>query len=109
MIPQTRPSERGPILVVDGELDIASTVTLEADLALAESARPPVIVLDLRPLTFIDLHGLDAIIAAHGRAGAQRRRLVCIVPAAGIVRRLFELTGVIDLIEIAKDDSERTR
>jgi hypothetical protein len=31
------------------------------------------------------------------------------VPAAGIVRRLFELTGVIDLIEIAKDDSERTR
>jgi anti-anti-sigma factor len=103
MIPQIRPSEFGSTLVAEGDLDICSATALEAQLRRIEAVRPPVILLDLRPLSFIDLHGLDAILAAHKRAVGEHRRLVCIVGRAGPVRRLFELTGTIGPIEVIED------
>ena len=67
MIPRTSRSEQDPTLVVRGELDFCAAIGLEAELAVAECAQPSTIVLDLRQLTFIDLRGLDAIVAAHKR------------------------------------------
>jgi len=100
MFPRGQRLDGRPTLLVRGDLDICGSISLEAELTLVESARPPVIVLDLRELGFIDLHGLDAILAANERARSQGRRIVCVLGVNGPVRRLFDLAGAADEIEI---------
>ena len=100
MPPSTHWYHQGPTMIVSGELDICGAVALEAELTLAESARPALIVLDLRELSFLDLHGLDAILAAQERAVAQGRRFACILGPVGPARRLFELAGVMSEVEV---------
>jgi len=102
MFPRAQRLEERPTLVVRGELDICGAIALEADLTLLESAQPLVILLDLRRLSFIDLHGLDAILAANDRARVEGRRVACILGANDVVHRLFDLAGVgqeLDIIE----------
>jgi anti-anti-sigma factor len=103
MFPRAQRLEGHPTLVVRGELDICGAIALEAELTLVESARPILIVLDLRELSFIDLHGLDAILAAHDRAEEDRRQVACIVGANDVVRRLFELAGVGQELKIIEE------
>lgn len=107
MFPRVQRLEWRPAIVVSGELDICGAISLEAELTLVESARPPVIVLDLRALNFIDLHGLDAVIAASDRAREDGRLVACILGTNAVVRRLFELAALgqeLEIIEEPDDD-----
>ena len=100
---RTRRSGLRPTLVVRGELDVWTAIRLEAELTLVEADHPPAIMLDLRQLSFIDLHGFDAILAAHDRALADGRRPVCALGLGGPVHRLLDLTGALDAIECEID------
>ena len=88
------------ILRLHGELDLASSGELEAELErLVGSGARPVIV-DLRALEFMDSTGLSVLIKAHYRAEQSGARLV-LVKGPPQVQRLLELTGVADRVTLA--------
>src|SRR5436190_21318879 len=61
-------------IVLVGELDIASTESLEQELATFEDDAGGTLVLDLRRVEFMDSTGLRAVIAADERARSAGRR-----------------------------------
>ena len=58
-----------------------------------ERARPPLLVIDLRGLSFIDSTGLSVLLAAAERARSQDRRLIVVRPPLPALR-VFILTRV---------------
>lgn len=82
---------RGTVLVVSGELDVASSQTLEQE--LAKLPHSGTIVVDLRTLSFIDSTGLGVIVHWHQVAKEEGRRFG-LVRAGGQVDRLLSLTGL---------------
>jgi anti-anti-sigma factor len=79
-----------PALAVRGELDIAGVDEFERSLAAVESEQPPVLVIDLREVTFLDSSGLRTLLAAERRAKSDGRRLV-LVRGPEPVHRVFEI------------------
>ena len=75
-----------------GELDLNSVVLLEAELARSREHAPPAVI-DLSELRFLDLVGLRALLRLGQAQGVPDTRLV---GATGIVRRLIDLTRVLD-------------
>jgi len=93
----------GTVLVkLSGELDISSAPKVEDELARVEPDRPPVIVLDLRSLAFMDSTGLRLLIAADTRARQEDRRLM-IVKGPEPVQRVFRITRLEERLEIVDD------
>jgi anti-anti-sigma factor len=84
-------------LVVRGELDVLTAPRLDDALALIERWSAP-IVIDLCELSFIDLSGLRSLAAARGRA-TESGRLFAIIGCPPTVRKLFELTGTVDMLD----------
>jgi anti-anti-sigma factor len=91
-----------PRLVVSGELDLASADELESKLNQVESSKPPLLVLDLRELEFMDSTGLRAVIGADARARERGARLV-IVRAPEEVDRVFRLTRMDEHLEVVDE------
>jgi anti-anti-sigma factor len=93
------------VLALTGEFDMAVVERFERELAAVEEAGPPVIVVDLTEVRFMDSSGLRALIVGDQRARQAGRRFA-IVPGPSSVRRVFELTqleGRLDLVESASD------
>jgi anti-sigma B factor antagonist len=86
------------VVVVDGELDAASTPELSGPLtdALADGAS---VVLDLSAVSFVDSTGLHAIIDARTEADERGGRLEICCEPDGPVARVIEvaLPGMIEL------------
>jgi anti-anti-sigma factor len=91
-----------PRLVLSGELDLASAEELEGELKQLESAEPPLLVLDLRELEFMDSTGLRTVIAADARARDRGGRLV-VVRARDEVDRVFRLTRMDQHLELVDE------
>lgn len=87
------------MIVVSGELDLASAPELEQELNRAASNGAQLIILDLRPLEFIDSTGLSLLIKAHQRAQAAGRQFA-IVRGSSQVQRLLGLTGIEDRLTL---------
>ncbi len=81
----------GTVVTVAGELDVASSQALERELAALNEV--VLVVVDLRPLTFIDSTGLGVLVRAHQLAQQQGRRFG-LVRGNGQVDRLLSLTGL---------------
>lgn len=72
------------------------------DHALRDAQRSPRVVVDLGEVTFMDSAGINALVAAYHRAGPdQELRLVGLRPN---VRRVFEITGLLELFRIDPSD-----
>lgn len=88
------------VIALDGELDISREADLESALARAEWANRA--TLDLSNVSFVSTTLLNAVLRlhkkmrAHGRAGTIR-----IVGCAPHVRRIFQLTRLDTLFEVA--------
>jgi anti-anti-sigma factor len=87
-----------------GELDIAATTRFEAALAELEQDSPERLLLDLRGLTFLDSTGLRALLVADTRAREAGRRLT-ILQGPEAVRRVFEITGLEERLELVDDEA----
>jgi anti-anti-sigma factor len=81
------------LLVLHGEIDLASAPQLDCALVEAVSTGPSRIGIDLADVQFIDSTGLRALIQGKERAQATGRSLILrhVRPQA---KRLFEVTGV---------------
>lgn len=94
---------RGTVrLALTGELDISSAAQLDQELAKLEASDPPLIVLDLRKLEFMDSTGLRTVVTADARAREQGRRLA-IVRGPDAVHRVFSVTRLDERLEIIDD------
>ncbi len=100
---RSRQLREGILLALRGELDLATVPVLEDALQSAERAHELVVV-DLRDLTFLDSTGLHVLISAEQRARRSGARLM-IVQGPPQVRRLLELTGAIDQLQVVSDPS----
>src|SRR5215207_1881894 len=87
------------VVRVAGELDTATAGLLEDGLSLASVMPGDRVVVDFSRLTFMDAAGLRAVVAAHERRVAAGTGGLVIRGASGIVRRVFELTGLTVLLD----------
>ena len=83
-------------LVLQGEIDSYTA----PDLADRLSADPPVEVVDVAGVTFIDSSGLRTIVEAHQARAAAGTRLVLRSPSAA-VQRLLEISGLAGHLDVA--------
>ena len=87
------------VLTLAGELDPHTAPALAEELDDAIGGGATTVVLQLAELSFIDSSGLRVVISAHRRLDEAGGRLVLRTPS-DTVRRLLEITGLLDHIEI---------
>src|SRR6202020_2102617 len=85
---------------VEGELDLASSPTLEQELDQDRDADVEPLIVDLRELRFMDSTGLHALVKANKRATEAGRRFA-VVKGGAQSQRLLSLTGVAELLIVA--------
>ena len=94
-------SERGAtVLAVSGELDLAASPMLEAQLDEVFGDSLTQLIIDLRALEFIDSTGLSVLVKAHQRAEEAGCRFG-LVNGGSQVRRLLSLTGIAERLTVA--------
>src|SRR5207237_5192637 len=90
------------VIALKGEMDIAEADRLEQELLAQEREAPPLLVLDMRGLTFLDSTELRLVLEADVRARQAGRRLA-IVPGPEVVHRVF-LIAMLDKRRGCRDD-----
>jgi len=98
-----RTSEDGVELVhVEGELDIATASRLISVLntSVADALRS--VIVDLTHVGFMDSTGLALLINANRRLSLRRKGFAVICPP-GPLRRVFEITDMIDTLHVCPD------
>ena len=94
--------DAGVVIELAGELDLATAPIIEEAIAQAEATRPPLLVLDLSGLTFMDSTGLRIVLAADAAARRETRRLV-VVRGPDPVHRVFLMALLDRRLEIVGD------
>jgi anti-sigma B factor antagonist len=87
-------------IALHGELDLATADEVDRELRRVEGTDARSIVLDLTGLSFMDSTGIRVILSADVRSRADANRLR-LVHGPTAVRRVFELSGVVDLLPFA--------
>ena len=95
--------ERSTVLVLKGELDVASATEL---VAAVEQLRPLEFppVLDLGAVTFIDSAGLRGLLTVRDEVLRETGAPLCLRAVTAEQRTLFELSGLRDAFEVVIDD-----
>jgi anti-sigma B factor antagonist len=96
---EVRTEAGAAVIVISGELDLASSPVLEEELDRAFHSETELVILDLRQLEFMDSTGLSVLVRAHQAAEATGRRL-CLVKGPPQVQRLLSLTGVAERLTV---------
>jgi anti-sigma B factor antagonist len=86
-------------LVLTGDLDLATAEEGEAAIIAAEENEPPLLILDLSELDFMDSTGLRVVVSAASRARDEQRRLV-LVKGPEVIQRVFEITRLAERLEM---------
>jgi len=89
-------------IALEGELDYSSALILDDELRRAERCVHPVLVLDLSQLRFMDSTGLGIIVSAYRRMRRGGRQLIVACPTVA-VRRIFQLTGMLERLDVVDD------
>jgi anti-anti-sigma factor len=91
------------VVVIQGEIDIATVDALRA--RLADACRGDATI-DLRRVGFLDCLGLQLLLEQHDHSTAHGRRLD-FVQGPPAVRRLFELTGTLERLSFIEPAARR--
>jgi len=83
-----------------GELDLVGAPLLASELERTETDRPPLLVLDVSELEFVDSAGLRVILAANARARERGAELV-LTPTPPQLQRLLSIAGVEEHLRVA--------
>ena len=94
-------------VALKGELDLSTVAKVQDELRRVEEGEPPVMVLDLSRLTFLDSTGLRCLVTADERAREAGRRVV-IVRGPEPVQRVFTITRLEERLEMVDDASAVT-
>jgi len=102
---QVRDRDGAVVIGVSGELDLASSPTLQEELETGAASRAEVVIVDLRQLEFMDSTGLSVLVRAHQRA-TERGQRFAVVRGPQQVQRLLTLTGVADRLALVDAPEE---
>jgi anti-anti-sigma factor len=91
-------------VMLRGELDLSTVGKVQDELSRIEASSPPVLVLDLSKLTFLDSTGLRCLVTADERARGDGRRVV-LVRGPEPVQRVFSITRLEERLEMVQDAS----
>ena len=86
-------------VLLRGELDLGTAAQLTATLDAAIRESRGAFVIDLCDVTFLDSSGVSVLVRARAVLGREERALLIICPP-GPARRIFELAGIDDLLEL---------
>ena len=89
-------------LALRGELDLSTVGKVQEELRRVEASGPPVLVLDLSKLTFLDSTGLRCLVTADER-GREAGRRVVIVRGPDPVQRVFAITRLEERLDMVDD------
>jgi anti-anti-sigma factor len=96
-------------IAVDGEIDLATTEQLQADLLDVISAGlAHRVEVDLAGVSFMDCTGLGVLVVARGAAARAGCSLQITRPQP-VVRRILELTGLLAVLTTAGQNTEPGR
>jgi len=84
-----------PLLRVAGDLDISSVEQLRTAVSAATAASPPRLTFDLSRLRFMDSAGISVLLGA-----ARDVPAVTLLDPQAAVRRVIELTGLMDVLDV---------
>jgi anti-anti-sigma factor len=105
----TRPAPSTFRVSVVGEVDLATVPALrDRLLTVVHEQAPAALVVDLAGVTFLDCAGIGTLVAAHNaaiRAGGQVR----VSDPHPTVRRLLDLTGLLDVLTDPIDQPRAAR
>jgi anti-anti-sigma factor len=102
---EMRNGDQAVLIGVSGELDLASSPELDAELERATASDLELLVIDLRKLEFMDSTGLSVLVRAHQRATQNGKRFA-IVKGPQQVQRLLSLTGVAERLTVVDEPEE---
>ena len=89
----------GLVLTVSGELHLATAPEFRARLTAAIDAGVSRLVIDLRPLSFLDSVALAALLHARKRLGDAGRMAVVVAPDS-YTRLIFEVAGMPRCVDV---------
>lgn len=89
------------ILSVKGEIDIATAGILDEAIEQAVTDGRSRVAVDLGGVSFMDSTGLRTLIVAHRRL-ADIEGTLAVIPGSGPIRRLLEVAGVVDTLQIVQ-------
>jgi anti-anti-sigma factor len=95
----------GAVVAASGEIDMSTSPELRAALRDPE-AQAPVVVLDLREVTFMDSSGLGVIVGQNRRAREEGFSFAVAVAEADGVRRILELSGLDAVLRLVGSPDE---
>jgi anti-anti-sigma factor len=95
------------VLALHGELDVDTLPAARDEVAAAEGLTPPVLVLDLSRLEYVDSSGVRLVLLAQHVADDANRHLAVRL-GHGQTRRVFDALGITGHLEVL-DDGEAAR
>jgi anti-sigma B factor antagonist len=90
------------VLVLHGDLDMDTLAIAQHEVSAAEGQAPPVLVLDLSQLAFVDSSGVRLVLLAQHVADDASRRLAVRL-GQGPTRRVFDTLGITGRLEVLDD------
>jgi anti-sigma B factor antagonist len=102
---RTERREDATILEFTGELDLSVQEEVATALAQAIGEAPPLVLVNLQGLTFLDSTGIRCLFEAKLLVEASGMRMA-ILNGSGPAHRVLELTGMDDVIEMVDDPAE---
>jgi anti-sigma B factor antagonist len=104
-----RTSQDGVELVlVEGEVDIASASRLISVLNSSVADAIKAVVVDLTRVGFMDSTGLALLINAHRRLSLRRKGFAVVCPP-GQLLKVFEITDMIETLRVCPDQESAAR
>ncbi len=95
------------VLSVEGEIDVASAPRLIAVLNDAVADAVHSVIIDLTSVGFMDSTGLALLINAHRRLSLRHKGFAVVCPP-GPLRRVFEITDLINTLHVCPDRASAT-
>ena len=95
----------GAVVVATGEIDMSTSPALREQL-LSPEAQRPVVVLDLREVTFMDSSGLGAIVGQHKRARERGFQFAVAVGGAASVELMLVLAQLTLVLKVIQTPDE---
>ena len=90
------------LVLVEGEVDIATAAKLISVLNSSVADAVKSVVVDLTRVGFMDSTGLALLINANRRLSLRRKGFAVVCPP-GPLRRVFEITDMVDTLHVSPD------
>ncbi len=106
---QIRAEDDIPVVAVTGEIDLSNEDVIQAEISDQLDRRPPLLVIDLREVTFLGSAGIRLLISNHLTATGSGIRLPVVAGHRAVLRplKVSEVDQVLELITDQADPFSR--